>query len=950
MYKFLTILVFLLSENNAVAQFTGDNSLNLVKNPSFEEKTGCPNYRDRGNKQEYISHASYWTDVIKELRDAPIYYNYDPACFLTLIQPEMQFHRPRTGDAMMNLMVWGPNRESLLIAHQSKCYLRGELKEPMVANRKYFVSYHVRLHDNHALENKESGNTGINSLGIHFCDTQFFFGAAPPYVDTLVYDLDEITPQLLSNRFWLDTVQFEEVTGIYQAKGGERYITMGNFLDNIATKLKTIPNSGPGFGQVSYYLDDITIAPLPDLGADTCLATGHKHVLKVPSYVDLPDFRFTWSTGAKGKSLEIDKPGTYWVYYEMGYTKVYDTIVIRNTTQRIQLKTWPRKLHICEDSIVLTVPLSGAKDISWQNGQRSPSYTVRKAGNYRVNYTVGACRYRENTQIAFPQPSIKGVESLYCFQQDKTQYIKIAPSSQYDYAYWLRQDGRKGRAGDSLGHIFNGNWHPKNQSIYVQGWLKGCSMIDTFTIGLSKAGVIELPSSRVLCERSTLGSLPVLEPQSWTYAGENTDILWNTGSTDSIIHVNKADTYWVRTVNQEGCVFSDTSYFGYLDYTVKDQVICQHDTLTFTLDSAMNTYPNRVDWYAGEKRLDKWEDQATVPMTDTGQYAVRIQFKNTSISPYIFCNVYDTFQFSFDSITQVLGADTSVCNGQAIELSTLEDFDRYVWSTGDSANNISVKQAGKIWVKVSRNNCVAEDSVQVSYDSLWYTGPKDTAICDGDTISLVVKTPEQVTWMNQISGAQFWVSDTGTFHYRLANDQCTVHDSVSVTFVAPQNLHAIGIDTTLCHYDTFQLLSLPQPVAAFLVDGYEKTLPMQFLPGSYSVKQVKGCDTLQETLVVHQAFCGKPYFIPTAFSPNNDHLNETWKPIFNRQVIDYEIAIFSRNGTRVFQSSDTATAWDGRFHEKTLPTGAYTYVLHFSYVENGQKHANSLTGSVLLIR
>ncbi|MCB0739074.1 MAG: hypothetical protein KDC92_16310, partial [Bacteroidetes bacterium] len=59
-----TLFCFIFTCNDAKSQFNGDQSLNLVLNPSFEEKTGCPNYSNHSDMQEHISHCDYWSDVL----------------------------------------------------------------------------------------------------------------------------------------------------------------------------------------------------------------------------------------------------------------------------------------------------------------------------------------------------------------------------------------------------------------------------------------------------------------------------------------------------------------------------------------------------------------------------------------------------------------------------------------------------------------------------------------------------------------------------------------------------------------------------------------------------------------------------------------------------------------------------------------------------------------------
>tara|TARA_R110000803_G_scaffold87441_1_gene154144 strand:- start:1308 stop:1643 length:336 start_codon:yes stop_codon:yes gene_type:complete len=57
-------------------------------------------------------------------------------------------------------------------------------------------------------------------------------------------------------------------------------------------------------------------------------------------------------------------------------------------------------------------------------------------------------------------------------------------------------------------------------------------------------------------------------------------------------------------------------------------------------------------------------------------------------------------------------------------------------------------------------------------------------------------------------------------------------------------------------------------------------------------------------------------YIPNAFSPDGDSRNDVWKPIFNdtSNVEDYELEIFSRQGSLIFQTKDSSVFWDGGYY------------------------------------
>ncbi|MCS7005864.1 MAG: gliding motility-associated C-terminal domain-containing protein [Cytophagales bacterium] len=64
--------------------------------------------------------------------------------------------------------------------------------------------------------------------------------------------------------------------------------------------------------------------------------------------------------------------------------------------------------------------------------------------------------------------------------------------------------------------------------------------------------------------------------------------------------------------------------------------------------------------------------------------------------------------------------------------------------------------------------------------------------------------------------------------------------------------------------------------------------------------------------------------IPTAFSPNSDRLNDTFKPMI-KNYRSYEMQIFNRWGTLIYQANEQDDGWDGTIGNEPAPVGAYIY-------------------------
>jgi gliding motility-associated-like protein len=108
-----------------------------------------------------------------------------------------------------------------------------------------------------------------------------------------------------------------------------------------------------------------------------------------------------------------------------------------------------------------------------------------------------------------------------------------------------------------------------------------------------------------------------------------------------------------------------------------------------------------------------------------------------------------------------------------------------------------------------------------------------------------------------------------------------------------------------------------------------------------TVTSTNGCGTATDTMHV---FVFKGIFIPTAFSPNGDGLNDTWKIPALAAFPGFELAVFNRFGQRVFENKNAVIPWDGNFKGVPLPAGAYVYVIDL------KQFPGILKGAVLLMR
>lgn len=88
--------------------------------------------------------------------------------------------------------------------------------------------------------------------------------------------------------------------------------------------------------------------------------------------------------------------------------------------------------------------------------------------------------------------------------------------------------------------------------------------------------------------------------------------------------------------------------------------------------------------------------------------------------------------------------------------------------------------------------------------------------------------------------------------------------------------------------------------------------------------------------------------VPTAFSPNNDGLNDRFYPANAIKAENLQFMVYNRWGQLIFKTANWKQGWDGTVSGKPQPPGVYVWLL--TYTERGSATRREMKGTVLLVR
>jgi len=164
------------------------------------------------------------------------------------------------------------------------------------------------------------------------------------------------------------------------------------------------------------------------------------------------------------------------------------------------------------------------------------------------------------------------------------------------------------------------------------------------------------------------------------------------------------------------------------------------------------------------------------------------------------------------------------------------------------------------------------------------------------------------------------------------------HPDLTVAYGYPKQLRARwGIGTTF-NWSPGTELSNPTVFAPY----FKAINPDNFLIAITDEHKCITTDTLQVYILKKQGT-----YLPNAFTPNNDGLNDEIQPYLLGMKGLKRFSIYNRVGNLVFYTTRDGETWDGKYKGNPAEAGTYVYFLEFFNEDN---KLVSQKGSLMLVR
>jgi gliding motility-associated-like protein len=236
---------------------------------------------------------------------------------------------------------------------------------------------------------------------------------------------------------------------------------------------------------------------------------------------------------------------------------------------------------------------------------------------------------------------------------------------------------------------------------------------------------------------------------------------------------------------------------------------------------------------------------------------------------------------------------------------------------------------------------------------------RDTAICVGDTLRLnIQKTiPDSVTykWYTGQTTPQYQSTKseiiTASIQY---SPKCSLTQSINLNVLTP-NYQPIAKDTLVCLGTqlTFKAGAGLKGEIISWQNGTKDRIFVANTEGVYTARVQNRCAQWTDSFRLRTRDCGNGVFVPNAFSPNHDNINEEFKPFLKADfypINTYEFCVFNRWGDLIFQTKDKEAAWNGTWRGQELPNEVYVWVVKINYTDKDKIKSVVLSGDVQLVR
>ena len=337
------------------------------------------------------------------------------------------------------------------------------------------------------------------------------------------------------------------------------------------------------------------------------------------------------------------------------------------------------------------------------------------------------------------------------------------------------------------------------------------------------------------------------------------------------------------------------------------------------------------------------------------------------------CTAIDTVSVSTKASPVVtITADTTICKTRTVQLQATGGT-TYQWVPEAGLSNASIANPVASPVNTTKysvivtgtNSCSAADSVNISIspEPVFTISPADTT-CLNIAAQLMATGGDVYTWspaslVSNPNIANPVTNNNNNAVYTVVIKELTCNNTTTLTttvaVLATPAIKASKSNDIDCSFATAQLQTTGtgqfswSPAGALNNSAVANPVASPSVTTLYTVRAIDfttNCTATDTITVFVNKGGSSSFYIPSAFTPNGDGINDCFKVSHFNFIKSVDISIYNRYGSLVFHTTTDNDCWNGTYRGKDADPGNYVYYIKAE--DNCNKFYKK--GNLMLIR